>query len=663
MKVENIKKIAVLGAGTMGHGIAQVAAMSGYTVYVVDIEQKFLDNAKGKIEWSLGKLESKGKLTKEQVNEILGRLHFILYDNLEEAVKDADFVIEAVPEKMEIKKKVFQDLDKLAPPHAVLATNTSSLPITEIAEATNRPDKVIGMHFFNPPVIMPLVEIIRGDKTSNETVKITEALAKKFGKQTVLVNKDVPGFIVNRILGRVLNEACWLTKRKGYSIVEIDSALRYKIGIPMGAFELADYSGIDVFYFVFVAMKERGYKAEICPDFKEKFEKQEFGMKSGKGFYQYPAPGKYARPTIPPEAGFKVDPKEILAPAVNEGAWLVRNGVATPEDIDKAIRLGLNYPRGVLEMADEWGIDKVVAILEEKKQYGEEYEPDPLLKEMIQNNKLGVKTGEGFYKYKVETKEYGPVILRKEPSVAWVIINRPDRLNALNAEVFKALDQIMDELWDDKEVKVIVITGAGDRAFSAGADIKGFVGLTGYKAFIDSRKFQAVFDKIERIPKPVIAMINGYALGGGCELAMACDIRIAGDNAILGQPEINLGIIPGAGGTQRMVKIVGLGRAKELLMTGRQIMALEAEKLGLVNKVVPKGELEDYVRTFVKDLAAKPPLALALIKYAANFGTDIPVDVGQTIEALSFGLAFSTEDSKEGIDAFLSKRKPKFKGE
>ncbi len=655
-----IKKIAVLGAGTMGHGIAQVAAMAGYTVYVRDIAQEFLDNAKNKIQWSLSKLVKKGKLSEEKANEIMSRLHFVT--DMEEAVKDADFVIEAVPERMDLKREVFSMLDKLAPPHAVLATNTSSLPISEIAESTSRPEKVIGMHFFNPPVILPLVEIIRGNKTSDETVEITRKLAESFGKEVVIVNKDVPGFIVNRILGRVLNEACWLTKRKGYSIIEIDSALRYKLGLPMGAFELADYSGIDVFYFVFEAMTKRGYKAQICPDFKEKFEKKEFGMKTGKGFYDYPAPGKYARPTIPEEAGFKVDPKEIMAPAINEGAWLVREGVATPEDVDKAVKLGLNYPKGVLEMADEWGIDRVVKILEEKKQYGEEYTPDPLLLEMVNNNKLGVKTGEGFYKYKVEVKEYGPVILRKEENIAWVIINRPDKLNALNKDVFKALDEIMTDLWDDQETRVIIITGQGEKAFSAGADIKKFVGLTGFQAFIDSRKFQSVFDKIERIPKPVIAMINGYALGGGCELAMSCDIRIAGDNAILGQPEINLGIIPGAGGTQRMVKIVGLGRAKEILMTGRNISAFEAEKIGLVNKVVPKSELEDYTRKLAKELASKPPLALALIKYASTFGTDIPVDVGQTIEALGFGVAFSTEDAHEGVDAFLSRRKPKFKG-
>ncbi|MGQ4891177.1 MAG: 3-hydroxyacyl-CoA dehydrogenase/enoyl-CoA hydratase family protein [Candidatus Njordarchaeia archaeon] len=655
-----IKKIAVLGAGTMGHGIAQVAAMSGFTVYVRDIGQEFLDRAKEKISWSLNKLASKGKISKEEAEAILSRLHFVI--DLKEAVKDADFVIEAVPEKMEIKRETFEAIDKIAPQHAVLATNTSSLPITEIAASTNRPEKVIGMHFFNPPVILPLVEIIRGEKTSDETVEITKELAKKFGKEVVIVNKDVPGFIVNRILGRVLNEACWVTKRKGYSIVEIDSALRYKVGIPMGAFELADYSGIDVFYFVFEAMTRRGYKAQICPDFKEKFEKKEFGSKTGKGFYTYPAPGKHVRPNVPEEAGFKVDPKEILAPAVNEAAWLIRENVATPEDIDKAVKLGLNYPRGILEMADEWGIDRIVGILEAKREYGEEYEPDPLLREMVQNNKLGVKTGEGFYKYKVELKEYGPVILRKEPDIAWVIINRPKKLNALNHDVFNAIGQIMDDLWNDEEVKVIIITGSGDRAFSAGADIEKFVGLTGYKAFIDSRKFQSIFDKIERIPKPVIAMINGYALGGGNELAMSCDFRIVGDNAMFGQPEINLGIIPGAGGTQRLVKLIGLSRAKELMMTGKMINAFVAEKFGLVNKVVPKGELEDYVRNFAKELASKPPLALALIKYSANFGNDIPIDVGQTIEALSFGVAFSTEDSQEGVDAFLSKRKPKFKG-
>jgi len=199
--VDDIRVVAVLGAGTMGHGIAEVAAYSGYEVYLYDIKQEFLDNALGKIRWSVEKLVSK-RMLREDVETIMSRIHPTL--DLGEAVSDADFVIEAIPEKIELKREVFSKVDGLAPSHAILATNTSSLPISEIAEATERPDKVVGMHFFNPPPLMPLVEVIRGEKTSSLTVKVTEDLARRFGKQTVLVKRDVPGFIVNRVLLKLM---------------------------------------------------------------------------------------------------------------------------------------------------------------------------------------------------------------------------------------------------------------------------------------------------------------------------------------------------------------------------------------------------------------------------------------------------------------------------
>jgi len=183
MKIDDIKRIAVLGAGTMGHGIAQVAAMAGYEVALRDIDWKFVNKGLERIKWSLNKLASKGKISEEEANSAFSRIKPTI--DLGEAVRDADFVIEAIPEKIELKKEVFSEVDRLAPKHAILATNTSSLPITEIASATQRPEKVIGMHFFNPPQIMKLVEVIRGDKTNDETLKVTLELARRFGKEGV----------------------------------------------------------------------------------------------------------------------------------------------------------------------------------------------------------------------------------------------------------------------------------------------------------------------------------------------------------------------------------------------------------------------------------------------------------------------------------------------
>ncbi len=661
MSLERIKRIVVIGAGTMGHGIAELAAIAGYEVRMVDISEDILRGAMDKIKWSLSKLYEKGQI-RESVDAVVSRIYTTT--KLEEALKDADFMIEAVPEKLDLKKQIFEKADSMMPSHAILATNTSSLPITEIAEATKRPDKVVGMHFFNPPVLMPLVEVIKGAKTSDVTVNTTYELAKRLGKQPVVVKKDVPGFIVNRILGRVLNAGCWIVARGKADIIEVDATARYKLGFPMGIFELADYSGIDVFYYVFLAMSQRGYKAHPCPLFEEKFRANELGMKTGKGFYKYPEPGKYARPEIPKEKAEKVDPVLIIAPAINEAAWLLREDIASKEDIDKACKLGLGYPKGIFEYADEYGLDVIVSTLETlKRETGwEEYEPDPLLKQMVNEGKLGRKTGRGFYEYGlIEEKKLSTLLIRVEPPIAWIILNRPERLNAINIDMLKELSKTLDDLEEDDRIRVVILTGSG-RAFSAGADVTGFVGVTPIKAAIFSRKFQEILNKIEYYTKPVIVAINGYALGGGLEMAMSGDIRIASETAQLGQPEINLGIMPGAGGTQRLPRLIGKSKAKEIIFTGDMISANEALKLGLVDYVVSPEKLLDEARRLALKLSEKPPIALMAAKYAINIGLETNIWTGLAYESSLFGLLFSTEDVIEGVSAFLEKRKPKFKG-
>ena len=658
VKIDEVKKVAVLGAGIMGHGIAELAALAGYETHMRDIKQEFVDRGMGMIKKSLDKFTQKKRISQEMADQSWSRLKGVV--DFDEAVKDADFVIEAIPEVMDLKKETFKELDEKTPKHAILATNTSTLPISEIASATSRPEKVIGMHFFNPPPLMPLVEIIRGDKTDDETTQTTADMSRKMGKQVVICRKDVPGFIVNRLLGPLLAEASRSVERGEGTVEEIDSALAYKVGLPMGVFLIADYSGIDT---IVKASEETKKRDPMAPGpqklFVEKYEKGEYGWKAGKGFYDWSA----GRPSIPTGVGDKYDPIPLFAQVINAAAWLVRNDVADPEDIDVGVKLGLGYPKGLCEMADELGIDTVVDILKDKEaKYGDYYKADPLLTEMVSKGQTGVKAGKGFYDYAGAGWTYKATIFKREPPLAWLIFNRPQRLNAINPDLTADLDHCLTELWNDDEVRVLILTGAGDRAFCAGADISGFKGGTPNLGFEATRGLQMVTQRMEKFPKPIIAALNGFALGGGLEIAMSCDFRLAVESAFVGQPEIMLGIIPGAGGTQRLSKFVGLGRAKEMVMLGDRVGAEEAHRIGLVNRVFPVDKFEEEVKNFANRLASGPPIALKMAKYAVNFGTEVPLDIGLVLESGVFGVLFGTEDMVEGTSAFLEKRFPKFKG-
>ncbi|MFQ5549708.1 MAG: enoyl-CoA hydratase/isomerase family protein, partial [Gemmatimonadales bacterium] len=245
--------------------------------------------------------------------------------------------------------------------------------------------------------------------------------------------------------------------------------------------------------------------------------------------------------------------------------------------------------------------------------------------------------------------------------VALITINRPDKLNALSEPTRRELVAILNDLKNDDDVTAAILTGAGEKAFIAGADIGDFAGRTSFEQF-KAMKSTAVFTAAEAFPKPLIAAINGFCLGGGCELAMACDMRIASDNAKLGQPEINLGLLPGGGGTQRLPRLVGLGTAYKLLYTGDMVKADEALRIGLVDEVVPQVKLMDRVREIANAIASKSPVALQLIKEAVKASVRTPLDEGLRHESTLFAMAFSTDDMKEGVDAFLNKRKAEFKG-
>ncbi len=258
--------------------------------------------------------------------------------------------------------------------------------------------------------------------------------------------------------------------------------------------------------------------------------------------------------------------------------------------------------------------------------------------------------------------EFKYIIYEKGEGIATITLNRPEALNAFSREVVEEILHALEDVRNDENVRVVVLTGAGEKAFSAGADIKSMIGMTVLKARELSLMGEKLCLALENLEKPVIAALNGYALGGGLEVAMSCDLRIASENARMGQTEINIGLIPGWGGTQRLTRLIGRTKAKELVFTGRMIDAKTAEQLGIINMTVPQDKFKETVRQFALDLVSKAPVAIRVAKALINKGADISLDSALALEREGFGVVASTEDLKEGVSAFTEKRKPVFKG-
>src|SRR5918996_1459322 len=377
-----VNKITVLGSGIMGHGIAQVAATVGYNIVLRDIEQSFLDNAMEKIKWSLGKLVEKRKMSQNDADSIYGRITPVV--DLKDALKETDLLIEAVPEDMELKKKVYADVDTYAEDKTLYASNTSTLPISEMASLTSRPSRFIGLHFFNPPQLMPLVEVIPGRLTDRRTVSISLDLIKNIGKEPVLCKKDVVGFIVNRIFIPLVHEAAHCLDRDTAEMTQIDSAVRFKMAFPMGIFELADYTGLDVVFKASKEMISRDKKViNPHPLIEKLYSEKKLGQKSGSGFYNYGGDNKYERVNLSEAEAEKYDPIAIVSVAANNAGWLLTNGVCNIGDLDKALRLGMGLKKPLFTIVEEFGLKKVLVTLENmSNKYGEFYEPDAMLRKI-----------------------------------------------------------------------------------------------------------------------------------------------------------------------------------------------------------------------------------------------------------------------------------------
>jgi enoyl-CoA hydratase/3-hydroxyacyl-CoA dehydrogenase len=360
VEISDIDTVAVIGSGQMGRGIAAVAALAGYETYVNDIDESQLAEAEDNIEWSYQKSVENGATTETETAAAMERLTFTT--DIKEAVGDADFVTEAAVEQQSVKEDIFADLDEVAPEDALLATNTSGLNITQLAETTDRPEQVIGTHWFNPPMLMELVEVIMTEHTPDDVAETAESIIESFDKTPIRCKIDIPSFIVNRLMRPYGEEPAWMVHRGEHSIREIDSAMKFKARFPMGPFELADYTGglqvrVEGEQDHLEDDRPMSYDTEVCPILHQLYEKGRYGRKTDAGYYDY---GESDEPDIPVDAGQGFETLLVWAPIINEAAKMVENGVATVEDIDTGAKLGGNWPTGPLEKCDEVGADVVL---------------------------------------------------------------------------------------------------------------------------------------------------------------------------------------------------------------------------------------------------------------------------------------------------------------
>ncbi|TMK23796.1 MAG: hypothetical protein E6G62_10630 [Actinobacteria bacterium] len=663
-------KAAVVGAGTMGGQIAQTIAAAGIPVVLKDIDdalvQAGLEEARNVTSGQIGKLAEKGKITQEraaeQIEEIVGRIRGT---TSYEGFGDVDFVVEAVPERMDIKQTVLAELDASTPGHAILASNTSSLSITEMGEATLRPEKVIGFHYFYPASIMPLIEIVEGEDTSAETVAAAITFAQAIRKQPITC-VEVPGFVVNRILNSGTSEIWREQEQKGLSIKKIDEGVGAAGVIPVGPYYLVNLLGLDTVLHVAEHLVESyGEERFYVPRGMQKLVAEgKLGAKSGgDGFYD-----SQGEPNIAGDGEPDVEELvELLTlKTFLEACLVLEEGVATHRDIDFGLMAGagLDPRRGLMPpfmKADTEGLDSILERMENaQERHGERFTPPTILRRLVAQGRLGQKSGQGFYAYPRPDAEQSSEVIKLETredgvAIAWLANGQ---MNSISPQVVEDLEKVWASV-KQSGVRALVIASSNPFLFSAGADIKAFTTMDESSGEELIAAAHALFKDLGSDGVATIAAVNGLAFGGGCELAMACDVRIAARSAMFGQPEIKLGIIPGFGGTQRLPRLVGASKALEMNLVGDPVLADEAFELGLCNRLVDDHELLDTALQWARKLAGQAPLAVEQIKRVSGAGD---LDEGIEAEKRAFATVFQSADAKEGISAFLAKRAPHFQG-
>jgi enoyl-CoA hydratase / 3-hydroxyacyl-CoA dehydrogenase len=653
-----IKKAAIIGGGVMGGGIAHLLSSVGIEVFIKDIDQKFVDHAVRHSREIYEKLVKKGKMDQKKVDEMQSLLKGgVQYDK--KFMSDADLVIEAVPEILKLKQDVSAEVEGLCPERTILATNTSTLSLTEISRKLKSKSRFCGLHFFNPAHVMRLVEVIYDENTSRETIDTMMEFSQRIGKEPIKA-KNAPGFVVNRVLLPYMNEAVLALMEGEGSMEEIDEAMT-SFGMPMGPFALWDLVGLDVGLHASETLETAFDARTPIPELlKVLVKKKSFGQKTGKGFYNYSSGTKTPSKEVDsflktwwkdnPTSDLAFSPERLLAVEMREALWILADGIASANDIDTGMVYGTNFPTkvawGPLHYAENVGWGDIYDLMCSLAcEYGpERFTPPDLIGDLIKGRSV-------FNNCTYEVDADG---------IAVMTIDNPP-MNTVGRKTKADIVKTALEAIADPKVRVILLTGKG-KAFVAGADIEELLSFKEFDDAIDlANRGYRMTNTIEDADKPIIAVINGFCLGGGLELAMACHMRFASDKARLGLPEITLGIIPGFAGTQRLPRIVGKAKGMEMVLTGAHYTAKDAYEMGLVNKVIAHDKLMDEAKAFAKTIAAKSRVAVRAAMDSISTGLEVSFEDGLMIESENFAHTAISHDAKEGLNAFLGKRKPDFK--
>ncbi len=678
--MSQIKSIGVVGAGNMGSGIAQKIAQEGIPVVMVDLKEEFVQRGLDTIRRLLQEGVERKLFKPEQVDQILGR---VTGTTDFKALADVDIVIEAVFEDKQVKTDLFKKLDQICAPDTILATNTSSFYVREFAEKTARPDRFVGLHYFYHPAKNRLLEVIPHSGTSPQTVEKSLLAAKLHGKTSILV-KDAPGFAVNRFFVPFLNEAARMLEEGLADIATIEEAGKRAFKIGMGPFELMNVTGIPIAVHAATTLGN-----ELGP------------------FY---APAAILKAQMGKKENWKLEgqaDESKLAAVVDRfqgvclgvAAALVDEGVASIEDTDRGAKIGLRWILGPFEIMNKIGIAKtheVVRVICRKY-------PDFKMPALLEKQHA---LGKPF--------EFSFVDLEVKSGVAFITLNRPEAMNALNEAVVAQLGRRFEDAEADPRVKAVVFHGAG-KAFVAGADIRYFVEKIKAGRIPDivafTRKGHELFLRIEESKKLTIALLDGLSLGGGSELALACQAIVATPAGSMAFPETGIGIYPGLGGMLRMSRHVGPELAKYFAFSGAALSAADAQALGIVTRLVPPAEVDAAIQALVaagrpdkyrqrpipdkfkpfaqlfekarvpallagkapdgvsaelagklvKALGYKAPLALRIADEIVDRQVGQPMREAVEIELGRLKDIFATADALEGLSS-VGRRRPEFKG-